>query len=99
MKKKFQVVVPDWMEDYLNYLVDRYDLNISEVIRLEICFAILAMTEKLFPEHEMGITSEQISELPTLDMDKIERDQLMRMLSKLYFEARKAAEYRMKKES
>lgn len=99
MKKKFQVVVPDWLEDYLNFLVERYDLNISEVIRLEICFAILAMTEKLFPEYKSNLSTEKITELPRTKTEDIEREQLMRILSKIYFEARKAAEYRLSKQT
>ena len=98
MKKKLQVVVPHWLEDYLNNLVVRYDLNISEVIRLQICFAILAMTEKLFPEYEMGFGPDQITELPRTEPEDLDREQLMRSLSKIYFEARKAAEYRLSKE-
>jgi len=97
MSNKFQVVLPDWLEDYLMHLVDRYDLNISEVIRLEICFAVICMTERLFPEFEMGITPDTLTELPESKPDDIDREQLLRTLSKIYFEARKAVEYRLKK--
>ena len=98
MSNKFQVVLPDWLEDYLKHLVDRYDLNISEVIRLQICFAVMCMTEKLFPEYEMGITPETISDLPKGKSEDIDREQLLRTLSKIYFEARKAVEYRLDKD-
>ena len=98
MSNKFQVVLPDWMEDYLKHLVDRYDLNISEVIRLQICFAVMCMTEKLFPEFDAGLTPEAVTALPKADSDNIDREQLMRTLSKIYFEARKAVEYRLEKD-
>lgn len=41
MLKRYQVLLPDWMEEYIKYLVDKYDLSFSEVIRGEICIAIL----------------------------------------------------------
>ncbi len=98
MSNKFQVVLPDWLEDYLKHLVDRYDLNISEVIRLQICFAVMCMTEKLFPEYEMGITPDTLTDLPKANSEDLDREQLLRTLSKVYFEARKAVEYRLDKD-
>ena len=98
MSNKFQVVLPDWLEDYLKHMVDRYDLNISEVIRLQICFAVMCMTEKLFPEYEMGITPDALTDLTKVKSDDLDREQLLRTLSKVYFEARKAVEYRLKKD-
>ena len=32
MGKKFQVVLPAWMEDYLQNICDEYDLTISELL-------------------------------------------------------------------
>jgi hypothetical protein len=91
-------VLPDWLEDYLKHLVDRYDLNISEVIRLQICFAVMCMTEKLFPDYTLGITPDTLSELPRARSEDLDREHLMRTLSKIYFEARKAVEYRLDRE-
>ena len=98
MSNKFQVVLPDWLEDYLKHLVDRYDLNISEVIRLQICFAVMCMTEKLFPDYKMGITPATLAELPKAKSEELDREHLLRTLSKIYFEARKAVEYRLDQE-
>lgn len=99
MPKKFQVVLPDWLEDYVQYLVERYDLNFSEILRLEICISILSLIRELYPEFKPGVSLEDISEfIKNYDPKKIKREQFLRFLSKLYFETRKAVEYRIDKE-
>ena len=98
MAKKFQVVLPDWLEDYLVHLVNRYELNVSEVIRLQICFAILCMSEKIYPDLELDISPQDLSSMPGLKAEEIDREELLRTLSRIYFETRKAVEHRLKNE-
>jgi len=96
MLKRYQVLLPEWLEDYVKLLVDKYDLSFSEVIRTVICNWILTTVPSLYPELKLGITIEEIHELikaeAQLDMN---REDVYRMLSKIYFESRKAAEYRL----
>ena len=40
MMKRYQVLLPEWMEDYLKIAVDRYDFTFSEVIRAMISMAL-----------------------------------------------------------
>ncbi len=42
MLKRYQVLLPDWLEDYVKLLADKYDLSFSEIIRTIICNWILA---------------------------------------------------------
>lgn len=97
--KRYQVLLPDWLEDYIKHLVDAFDLSFSEVIRAEICCTVLATVPALYPEYKPGFKHQDI-----LDMIKknfgidLEREETHRLLSKIYFEARKAAEYRLEKE-
>ena len=50
MGKKFQVVLPVWMEDYLQSICNEYDLTISELLRLEISLAFICFVSHFFPE-------------------------------------------------
>ncbi len=100
MLKRYQVLLPDWLEDNIKLFADRYDLSFSEVIRAKICVAILAAMPKVYPEYEPGLTLEEIMNMFTgTNAVKMEREEVHRMLSKIYFEARKAVEYRMVKET
>lgn len=98
MSKKFQVVLPDWMEEYLEAVADRYDLTISELLRLELSLAFICFVNHFFPEYEgpsfddLGIPTAK--DVPTLE--QLDREKMHKVLSRFYFEARKAIEYHMK---
>lgn len=99
MLKRYQVLLPDWLGDYIKILVDKYDLSFSEIIRSEICMAILNATPNLFPEYKPGITSKELYELIKKNAhESMEREDMHRILSKIYFETRKAIEYRLAQE-
>jgi len=97
--KRYQVLLPDWLEDYIKYLADKYDLSFSEVIRVELCIAIINTISKLHPDYKLGITPEKILEMIKKDVqENMERDEEHRILSKIYFETRKAIEHRFSQE-
>ena len=99
MLKRYQVLLPDWMEDSIKYFVEKYNLSFSEGIRAEICAAILATVPKQFPEYKPKITHEDlIAMIAKMQKSKINREEVRRLLSKVYFEARKATEYRLANE-
>ena len=99
MLKRYQVLLPDWMEDYIKYLVDKYDFSFSEVIRGEICIAILCTVSKLYPDLKLEITPEEFFKTVEKNIrEGLEREEQYRWLSKIYHETRKAVEHRFKKE-
>ena len=99
MLKRYQVLLPDWLEDYIKYLSDKYDLSFSEVIRVEVCIAIISTISKLYPNFKLGITPDDILNMIKEDaQEDMEREEEHRMLSKIYFETRKAIEHRFYQE-
>ena len=99
MLKRYQVLLPDWLEDYVKLLADKYDLSFSEVIRALMCNWILASVPNIYPELKLGITPKDIIEMVKAEaQDNMKREDMHRMLSKIYFESRKAAEYRIAQE-
>ncbi|NIO19799.1 MAG: hypothetical protein GTN76_03425 [Candidatus Aenigmarchaeota archaeon] len=99
MLKRYQVLLPEWLEDYHKFLVDKYDLSFSEVLRIALCIEVLTIVPLLYSEYKAGISAEEISNLIKKKLDeKMDQDELHRFASKIYFEARKAVEYRLKKE-
>jgi hypothetical protein len=97
--KRYQVLLPDWLEDYLTILVDRYDLSFSEVIRIALCIEILTIVPLLYPEFKPEIDAKKISKLIERKAEnEIDQDEIHRFMSKIYFEARKAVEYRFVQE-
>ncbi len=98
MLKRYQVLLPDWMEDNIQYYVSKYDLSFSEGIRAELCSAIIATVQIQFPEYKPNITLEGIIDrLKKMQGRKTNKEEINQILSKVYFEARKASDYRKSK--
>ena len=99
MLKRYQVLLPEWLEENIKHIADEYDLSFSEIVRGEICFATLTALMYLYPEYKAGITTEEIlNRFKDQTQSKLEREDLHRILSKIYFETRKAVEYRIAQE-
>lgn len=99
MLKRYQVLLPEWLEDYHKFLVDKYGLSFSEVLRISLCIEVLTMVPLLCPGYEPDLTAEEISKLIKRKLDEnMDQDELHRYMSKIYFEARKAVEFRLAQE-
>lgn len=100
MLKRFQVLLPDWLEEYIKFNVELYDLSFSEILRTQVCISTLVAITTFYPEYQPDITMEDIF-LPSLNFpeDKFAKEKVHQMVSKISFEARKAIEYRMSQKS
>ncbi len=98
MLKRCQILLEDWQEEYLKNVSERYDLSFSEVIRIGLSEALLYIISLLQPEHKSKLTEKQfrdmIIKLGKNDIPAYERHKI---IGTIYFEARKATEYRQSK--
>jgi len=100
VQKRIQAVLPDWLEEYINFIADKYDISVSEAIRTQICLAIISLVTEVYPDYESEFKAKDIyGSVAQFNSDKIDREQFLKLLSKTYFEARKAVEFRLKKEA
>ena len=83
MLKRYQVLLPDWLEDYVQFLVNKYDFSFSEVLRAEICCSILTSVSVLYPNYKPGISIEDVLKLVKEDaQENMEREE-KQMLRKI----------------
>lgn len=98
--KRYQVLLSDWMEDYIHFVADKYDLNMSSTIRIFLCMGITRSVSMLYPEYKVDLDSKETLEF----MRKFQHASFSPeedgygLMSKILFEARKATEYRFAKE-
>ena len=98
MLKRYQVLLPDWLEEYIKSGVVHYNFSFSEIIRLQMCFSILSCIEKLNPEYKAQVSVKDILDVITLSSEgKKDKEDLKRFISLVYYETRKAIEYRTNK--
>ena len=99
MLKRNQVLLNDWLVDFIKYRADKYDISFSESIRVSLCMyfnTIIAIQEPEFkPDLDIKKLSDLIEKFENTPQAEEERH---KVISKAYFEARKAIEYYMKQE-
>jgi hypothetical protein len=98
LNKTYQVLLEDWLSEYIEFLSKRYDLSISSIIRTHICLAIISTIPLIYPEHNFASLENELQELAktTAKKESDEAD-IHKLISKVIFEARKAVEYRRSK--
>lgn len=100
MYQRYQVLLPDWLEDYVKLISSRYNLSFSEIIRLELSFSILSTVMEFFKDYKPNISKKDIfEEVTKFAENKINKIEFSSTVSKIYFEARKAVEYMMERQS
>jgi len=98
MLKRCQVLLTDWQEEYIRKGSERYDQSFSEVLRIFLCEGFLHLIPLLHPEYKPGITGKELAAMTRKSGNpNTTIEQRHNLVSKLYFEARKAVEYRMGK--
>ena len=98
MLKRYQVLLNDWLADYIKVLAEEYDASFSEVIRLSLCMEYAYTISIRYPGFKTKLNHkkvlEEMSELIKTDRFEEEHHKIM---SRAYFEARKAVEFALEK--
>ena len=96
--KRFQILLPEWQEEYLRYISKKQNYSFSETVRIVLAEGILYMIPLLSPEYKTGTSKTKLAkilkEVAKLDSTKKQRNKFR---SIIYFEARKAIDYRLSK--
>ena len=86
----------DWLVDYIKSIVEEYDLSFSEVVRLALCLEFIKLVAKRFPSYKPKVSDNDLLQFITeFESGNYSREKFHSFISKVYFEARKAAELRM----
>ena len=94
MLKRQQILINNWLIDHLQEVAKKYDISYSELVRVMLCCNVIKNTRKLFPDEDIADMEKEYAELieKKNDPDTYEPEDLHNFISKVYFEARKAAE-------
>jgi len=96
MLKRHQVLLTDWLTDYIRFLSEKYDVSFSEVIRVSLSIFFTEMVSRLYPKYKFPLSKkEMVALFNEVAGKKMSEEEVHRLISKAYFEARKAIEYRI----
>jgi hypothetical protein len=98
MYKRCQILLTDWLQDYIKDAMELNDLSFSEMVRIILSEGILHTVVLLYPGYKAGITKQDLAKWIKKGADpKTTSAEKHQLIAKLYFEARKAADYRQEK--
>jgi hypothetical protein len=94
MLKRYQIILNDWMGDHYKLVSQKYDVSFSEMVRMALCVDIMNATRIAFPKYKFKIDEKILTKtIKKKDIvGTIGVEEFHKLLSKIYFEARKATE-------
>ena len=95
MLKRHQVLIQDWLTDFIRYISSEYDVSFSEVIRVGMCVYFGTLISLNDSKIKYGVKVKDILNLSVSSKRKDAGGIQRKVLSKIYFETRKAIEARM----
>jgi hypothetical protein len=99
MLKRYQILLTDWLADHLRTISEKYDISISEGVRLMLCLQIPKMVSFAYPKYKIETADRKlVTTIKKAGDNEISREDLYKLMSEIYFEARKALEFWTKEE-
>ncbi len=96
MLKRTQIMLNDWLVDYVKSIVKEYGLSFSEVVRISLCLEFIKLVSSSFPEYKPKVSDKDLMKIiDGVKTGSYSREELHRFISDVYFEGRKAAELKM----
>lgn len=94
MLKRYQVLLNDWLADFVKEMSEIHDMSFSECVRLGLCMYYGAMISELYPEYDFAYSPKKVVATMKKHMGSPRNEEEMhKNISNIYFEARKAMEY------
>ena len=95
MLKRYQVLLSEWLADHLKRTSEKYDISFSEIIRLALCVNIVKSVSKSFPKckRKLSPADDVFTKIISNKFEReVNQEKLHQLISKIYFEGRKATE-------
>lgn len=94
MLKRYQVLLDEWLADFIKKRADYYDTSFSETIRIALCVYYGTIISQYCPEHKFKFTPEKVVAIYKNYNNTPKAEEMKhKYFSELYFEARKAIEH------
>ncbi|MFC1594115.1 hypothetical protein ACFL38_02185 [Candidatus Omnitrophota bacterium] len=96
MLKRNQILLENWQVDYLKFIAEDYDVSFSEATRMLVSMGAIECTSKLFPKYKPKMNLDKLAKaFKSVRSGKATSVESHKIMSEVYFEARKAMEFRM----
>ena len=95
MLKRYQVLLNDWIADYVKFIAEQYDWSFSEALRLIVSVEIIGWVSEMYPKNRSKLTEKELVARNKIWLKKPKtlEEEFHKAISTIYFEARKAVEF------
>ena len=99
MLERYQVLISDWLAAHLKDISEKYDISFSEAVRVALCLQIPKFVSIAYPECKIKVSDKElVKTIKKASRNKAFREDLHKLFSSIYFEARKVVEFWTMKE-
>ena len=96
MLKRHQVLLEDWQVEYLQAVAEAHDISVSEALRVILSMGTVCAVEAIHHEYKSSVPFPEIARmLKKINQRPFSMDYVHKFISTIYFEARKAVEFRI----
>ena len=93
MLKRYQVLLEDRLADHCKTISEKYDISFSEAIRILLSLQIPKLAAIAHPKCKVKhLDQEMVKTIKAARHKKLQRVNLHRLISEIYFEGRKSIE-------
>ena len=94
MLKRSQILLTDWLVEHLKGISEKYDISMSEAIRLVLSLQIPKLVSIVYPKYKIAITDKKfVAAIRKASSGKMGEENFHKLISEIYFEGRKATEF------
>lgn len=100
MLKRYQVLLEEWLADFIKARAAGHDSSFSEVIRVALCIYYGSMISEMYPDYKFKYNTEKMVPLMKKFVEaNMPNESVNKTISELYYETRKAMEYFTEKQA
>ncbi|MBN1872496.1 MAG: hypothetical protein JW800_07990 [Candidatus Omnitrophica bacterium] len=93
MLKRYQILLEDWMAEHLKGIGDKYDISLSEAVRILLALQVPRMISIAYPKIKSVVFDEDLVKIiKKANTNKSSMEAFHKVLSKIYFESHKSIE-------
>ena len=93
MLRRYQVLLADWLGDHFKEISKKYDISFSEAIRIVACLQVPKLAKIAHPKCKfISFDKELVKAIKQASTNRSNSADFHKLLSEIYFEARKALE-------
>ena len=90
MLKRKQILLPDWLDDYIKEISSAYNVSYSEVVRVMLSFSFGQVAAKLYPQYEFSIDVDRmIASSREHNNGEVNVEDNRKLRADIYYEAKK----------